>query len=539
MRSCFYFSQARELPGVVNKDGVDTLLMNLLIDLDAAEQASAFAAVPNAVRPELVAERLQSAGWRHALATLWAAAGHAEPALQIWRELADSSTTSTSTSFPSQQSSRERTEAIEGAAGLLKSTRACPAPLVLTYLPWLLSISPGNASQVLIARQDLAASQVLPMLPIGQETRWRYLTHLIDSQPETIILSHQDASELHTELAMSLIAAIFQAAPQLQRREARREAVARHPTAPLPSSTPSLASQVSVAALVSGGRYPDPDTAIDSTEALRFRLRVHLERSQLLQENSKVLDALQGSALLEESALIHWRMGNHSATLRLLAVTLRDVGAAVCYASAFLPESDHRSLLHLLLRPGDGEEPRWEDACRVVAVLGSSLDPLEVVRAAPEDMPMPVAVALMAPLIRERMHRRRHGQMNAGLQKARAAGGVVRQTAAEELNVVIDEGRACPDCHLRLGGKVFVVVQKDDNPEQHLIDKKHRNRYTAVTNRISIHGNGGLDMSVPGKPLGNSQMQGQQGQRHEPVVLCLSCWNKRGPHNDATSSAAS
>ena len=496
---------------MLHKDGVDTLLMHLLIDLEAKQEAAAFAAVPNAVRPALVSDRLNDAGWRHALATLWAATGHAEPALQIWRELADSSTLSSS-----REDSQERVEAIEGAVGLLKNPKSCPAPLAISYLPWLLSTSPSDASQALIARVDLSPDQILPLLPMGEETRWRYLMHLVESGTSATSLETSHAqvistSALHTEFAISLIAAIFEASPRLQRREGHRsDALVRHSTTPLAAATLLPPSQISVAALVSGGRVPDPDIAADFVEALRFRLRLHLEKSQFLEDNAKILDALQGSALLEESAVVHWRMKDHHATLRILAVTLRDVGAAVCYASAFLPESDHRLLLHLLLRPGGGEQPRWEDACRVVAVLGSSLDPLEVVRAAPEDMPMPIAVALVAPLLRERMHRRRHGQMTTGLQKAKAAAEVARQNAAEEQNVVIDEDKACPDCHLRIGGKVFVIVHHQLKDGDQLSKQINRN-----TDRV-VHGNGSI-----------SHDRGKHGTQQSPIVVCLSCWNKR------------
>jgi Vacuolar sorting protein 39 domain 2 len=559
-----YLFRARVLPEVWNLDGVDTLLMHLLIDLNAAQEAAAFAAVvPHAIRPEFVAKRLENAGWKHALATLWAATGHAEPALKIWKELSDIPTltqnnttdSTTNTNSTDELALRERKEAIQGVTTLLHSKSTClDISLVLSYIPWLLHVSPSDASHVLSSRDDLKSEDILPLLPLGEETRWRYLEHLVNLET-TSSLEETETTEtfggehsLHTDLAEALIAAIFKAAPGLKEefksdnsnsddgrdgsQQQRNAVVARHRSVlpmvlPQPihnnnttntnitttTSTP-LPPPLSVAALVSGMRPPNPEDAADPIESLRYRLRSHIETSTKI-NYSKILSTLKNSSLLEEEAVVHWRRGDHKAVLRVLAVALRDVNAAVCYASVYLPPEDHRMLLHLLLNPeeqegsndddssstrqsssiGNRQEPRWEDACRVVALLGSTLDSLEVVRAAPEGMPMPAAVALMAPLLRERVHRRRQGQLTAALRRSQAAAGAMSLASVEEQHVVVDEGRACPDCHLRLGGKVFVVVQ-----QQH---------------------------EEGGRKGGGKLPKQQQRQAPQPKSFCLSCWNKR------------
>ncbi len=475
-------------------DGVDTLLLHLLIDLDAAPEAAAFAAVPHRVRAADVAPRLQEAGWNHALATLWAAAGCAEPALAIWRELADAG--------PGQGAAeRERGEAVAGAAALLRDAAACPADLALAYLPWLLAASPTDTAGVLEAREDLAPAVVLPLLPPGGEARWRYLAHLVAA---TLPEGQEPDPLVHTELAQALIAAALAALDG-----SRGGAVARRLTAPLPAGPPS--APVSVANLVSGGRTPSPETATGSAEALRFRLRTHLETSSVA-DFSAILTDLEGTPLLEESVIAHWRLGHHTQALRLLVLALRDVGAAVTYTAAFLPPTEHRTLLQMLLNPGEngenGEEsePRWDDACRAAALLGASLDPLEVVAAAPEGMPMAAAVELVAPLLRERLHRRRSGQVAAALQRGRAAAGAAELARAKAHRVVIDEGRACPDCHLRLGGKVFVVLQDEGSEERE-----------------------------GGASVGSSSKKPAAAPT-EPKVLCLSCWNKRSGGRQAVAA---
>ena len=64
------------------------------------------------------------------------------------------------------------------------------------------------------------------------------------------------------------------------------------------------------------------------------------------------------------------QMGDHLSALRLLALTLRDIAAAEAYATAHLPAAEYRTLLQLVLHPGPGVEPLYEDACDLITALG-------------------------------------------------------------------------------------------------------------------------------------------------------------------------
>lgn len=79
-------SQAREKPGVEDAAGVDALILHLLTDLGAAQEASQFAGRPGC-RAEVkhMRERLSTAGQEAALAHLAASCGHSQEALQLWR----------------------------------------------------------------------------------------------------------------------------------------------------------------------------------------------------------------------------------------------------------------------------------------------------------------------------------------------------------------------------------------------------------------------------------------------------------------------
>jgi len=468
------FLQARQLPGTITLDGVDSLLLHLLLDLGATTQVNAFASIPNAVHVEAVAQRLEAAGLRHALATLWASKGEAGPALTIWRELAETAgdsidsgdrAGSASASGPSHQ----QREVIEGAAALLKDSALCPSHLVLTHLPWLLVQGPASAHAVLVAREDLKPDDILPFLPRGQDARWRYLELLVAT-------GRSSDPAVHTELALALIDAIIRGRKLSPEGEHQRaQAVPTHCGGPVPMHL--MRSGLSVAALVSGRADPNPEATPDPALALRLSLRRHLQGSRLW-DRSQVRDALSDTALHEEAAVAAAGAGDHDAVLRVLGITLGDVEGAVAYASAVLPPEEHPKLLQMMLMPGKGEAPRWDAAVHIVAALGTSLNAVEVVDSLPDVMPVEAALPLLAPLVRDKLHRRRSGQLLSGLRRSQLAARCAVRAKAEQGQVVVDVGRACLDCHLRIGGKVFVAEPRADDES-------------------------------------------------EPRVVCLNCWNRR------------
>ena len=71
--------------GVQLLDGIDTLLVQLLVQLGDAAQLSAFAAGRSRAAVEQVAGPLRDARRFHALALLHAARGEPEQALELWR----------------------------------------------------------------------------------------------------------------------------------------------------------------------------------------------------------------------------------------------------------------------------------------------------------------------------------------------------------------------------------------------------------------------------------------------------------------------
>lgn len=508
-----YLLRARELPGIVHLDGIDTLLMHLFIDLRMHEQAAAFASMPNKVVLESVAPRLEQLGWHHSRATLTAARGHVPEALAIWKHIICSE------QEDERHSPLEEWELKEARSSILSQlsdASSCSPSLALEYLPWALETFSEEVGKVLSSRRDFEPSVVLPLLKEGSTARWQYLSHLIE-------VEGMNDPYIHTMFALDLIKSIFSLKPSLQYplpvhssqpsklskdhgegtgddqpTPANGDAILVRRTTPIALvQSPNL----SISHLVS---YDDNDDdgkledklMIDNVHRLRLKLRNHLEISSLWDEE-KVFSLIQHSSLYEETVVVAWKTGDHRLALRILAMTLRDVGAAIQYASAYLAPEQHVDLLHMLLRPEDGSTPRWEDACCVVSAMGEALDPVEVLKVVPDSMPMPAVLHLVSPMLRERVHRRRSGQMTVAMLKCRAVKSSRNLVSVHSLSVIVNEQSTCSDCHLRIGGKVFVVL-----PTKSISEAAHK----AITNN-------------------NSHLGGE-----EITILCFSCWNKRNRH---------
>ncbi|KAL4433059.1 hypothetical protein ABPG77_006486 [Micractinium sp. CCAP 211/92] len=577
-----YLFRVRMLDGVACLPGVDTLLLHLLADLGDARQVAAFAAVPNQVDVPSVEPRLQAEGWHHALATLYAARpGGAPLALHIWRQVADGQLAAPAS--PGVQAA-ERREALESAAVLLRDPAACPEATLVAYIPWLLAASQPAALEVLTAR-SLTPAAVLPLLPPESDVRWQYLAHLVEAAeqqqgwaagaagrttagqpgaagPATPAAAAADPA-IHTELATQLAAAILRAEPELRSAALRpgSGSLAAKDSCANPTRRPGSAGggrrrshRTSTAALVSGGSL-EPWPGATPAQAMRLRLRSHLQRSNLYDAGT-VLRSLQGTGLQEELVVLYSKMGDHMAALRTLALTLHDVAAAEAYARAHLAPPDYRALLHLVLEPGPGREPCWDDACYLITALGDHLDPQEVLQALPAGMPLASAAAVLAPMLADRLHRRRRGALVKNLHRARLAGATGALCDAQAQHVTVGADRACPHCHLRLGGKVFVVLQPGVTPggangrtlggATEAAGGAAASTAAAASGDQAASGAGeaeeGPALQPPGEdPIAAAARRLKQAAAggQEPQVLCYACYRRlSGPAGAALQPAA-
>lgn len=128
-------------------------------------------------------------------------------------------------------------------------------------------------------------------------------------------------------------------------------------------------------------------------ESLRAGLQHHLNVSALY-DVRHVLAAVRGGALALEQVIMyrkvcvafcnHWRhtiqclppffflqLGEHAAALRILALQLDDLDAAERYCRQHAGQDGYAVLMDMLLAPGQGHEPRLEQACRLLTAQGT------------------------------------------------------------------------------------------------------------------------------------------------------------------------
>lgn len=450
------------------RDGLDELLMHLLVDLGARDQAAAFASLPSNRAPlEGVERRLLRRGWDDVLATLCAHRGQARRALAIFRRDPGAG------------------EAARTAADLLLDAEACPPALVLEALPWLLGTSAADAMRVLRGRRaDLDPDRVLPLLAPGGALRWRFLALVLgleapadgrgawgvlrgpgrgpgvtSDDAEATATEDDDlddsaaAAELRTQLVIELFERLASLVDSLKGTSAT-ELLDR-------SSSPS--EQLEVRGLL--GNILPSRAQLDAARVLdtaRFTDHVDRERVELFR-----------------------RAGRHDDALRTLGQRLRDVPGMAAYARAHIERPRWGELVSILLDGADSAEdssPRSEEplqlsppreqatdshappsapsarlraAARLVLIL--ELDPKIYLDALPSGMALGEAAPLLDPLLCGRTHERRAAALRRAVLAARLASLVARRAALERGRVTVGDDTVCAECGLRTAERVFAM----------------------------------------------------------------------------------
>jgi len=524
-----YLFRVRIRTGIDCVEGIDTLLFCLFAELEAEEQATAFAALPNCANIEILQDSLEYKGWWHALATLLAVQGSSEEALQVWKHVLLSSTVSMNDdedSDASKKRRRRRQEALDSTVQLLQTTIR-PGddnlPLLLGHLSWLFQVDVQSALRAVATATSVPPQALLSdetALPPGSEARWQYLHYVITVQGST------DAS-LHTSLALELIDAVVNTVTAHAEEEGKGGGgegennnqpivVVSKPRQQIPIHTNHTTNNNKPGFSIKE-RYKATTTDPSSIVTMRSVLLHHLETSPLFdattvmdhlkkQTNDKTSSSSSSKTLLfcEERAAVCAKMGDHDAALILLALYLRDVAAAEAYARTHLPPAQHSKLLDLLLNPAGvvdsgviasvtdsdtattatttttttastaliQKDPLWEDACWLISVLGDAVDALALLKALPPSMPLTTAENIVIPMLQDRIHRKRMSQMMKAMHTAKLNSVMLTKVKAERRidnctdgnnrggggGLVVDDDKACMECHLRLGGRVFVVL---------------------------------------------------------------------------------
>jgi len=204
---------------------------------------------------------------------------------------------------------------------------------------------------------------------------------------------------------------------------------------------------------------------------LRSALLLHLHQSQLY-DAAITLTALGDSPLHWERVLLYQRLGQHGEALRVLALVLGDVDACIAYCKQQQQQQQQQHpgqsqgqgwsaqqvwmlLLEIMLRPGDGHEPRYGAAVRVLHAEGGSLSPLQVLQALPDDMPLHLASQTLSGMLASVLHRKRHTQVVRGLTRGQNLAARAHLVELSSQHVLVGDDTVCRGCHRLLGDKVF------------------------------------------------------------------------------------
>eukprot|EP00798_Chlamydomonas_sp_ICE-L_P020264 gene20264-27018_t len=442
---------------------------------------------------------MEGAGRWHALALFRAARCHGQEALHIWEGLASGQlqeTPCSSGAVAEAGSSREAALQVYAAAAAetmcqppltADSAASCsvPTPLLLSTLPWLLSISPRHALAVICSSrgEELALEEVLALLVNRtDDLRWQFLHHLVYQKEDLASETMASSSGVEAEAKASPQAGSQAkppgtALPQAQSSQAKPPGTAHSQaqsrqrgsgSGQLGSSGALVALQgdFEKVALAAGNEDGDfekvtlaagnEDVSWNETPEARLKglhavMMAHLLQSQgynssivleaansddatssaLCKERVQVYSrmgehvlALQAassddatsSALCKERVQLYSRMGEHVLALQVLALELLDVDSAVTYCRQH--SGKWMMLLELLLRPGKGLEPMYSAAVKVLHAEGATLNPIQVLQALPDNMPLHIACNTLTSMMSSTMHQHRKGQVVKNLHRA-------------------------------------------------------------------------------------------------------------------------
>ena len=73
---------------------------------------------------------------------------------------------------------------------------------------------------------------------------------------------------------------------------------------------------------------------------------------------------------------------------------------------------------------------------RILAAREADLDPLQLLNALPETMPLPLAAGTIERMLKERLHRKRAGQAARGLARALESAAAIQRAAGRRQFVV-------------------------------------------------------------------------------------------------------
>lgn len=402
-----YFLRLRDVEDILLPDCLDTLLVHLFLDLAESERLESLVKIQNHTLISEVEKKLNEYGKIHALALLKESHKEYCAAVELWVDLVKGNRVEMKAdqghfarSLDNGKSTLE-VVVVEVARVLQKASSNSEA--VKRFLPWLMDNSVDDSLTVL-NHLAIPVEQVMHTCQsVRSEFRWRYLDYIVNEKSSM-------NPNYHTEYALALV--------DLIEGETAREG------------------------------------SLDG-ESIRPQLLAFLEGSEFYNAQG-VLSRLRKTELWPEQVIINGKIGNHKESLRILTFVLKETEGAVAYCERLGTQEGYLLLLDMFLNPMEGP-PLYKEAVRLLGSKGASLNPQNVLDALSPDMPLPLAYETLVRMLRERMHRKRSGQILKGIAKAHELSIAQERVLSLSEHIEINEDRACRVCHSRIGTKVFGV----------------------------------------------------------------------------------
>lgn len=419
-----YLFRVREFPGISKREGIDTLILHLLIDLDMKDAAVAFLSAPNHAVPKDLANRLESQKWRQPLALLCKNdPEYLEKAISLWKSLCE-------------EGGEDREEALGQIQLTLSDASICRPELVMEHVPWLLDNGyQSSALEIIHSRPDMPVDGVLKILP-DVFLKCQYLQIAISGG------ENRTNSYVHTELALALIQIIIkyktdQKIPEfsdaIKTLDDLTEANNRSPATFVARSFQNM---------------PKPHTM----------LHQHLVRHAQYIDIDFIFGELS-ETMIHEKAIIAATQNDHDEVIRILVNSCSNIPAAIEYIKAFIPSEHQQDMLmnHILncnlVQPWDiaGQLIASFDTCTIVAS--------NIVDRMPDGMELCNGEQALTRIMQSIIHRRREKEMKRALLRRRLFSMKTATKDWEQANPCnISEQSSCKQCSLKIGNTACVQV---------------------------------------------------------------------------------
>lgn len=436
----------REFPGVLNKDGIDTLILHLLIDSDRQDRAIAFSTVSNDIIAELVIDRLKEKRWFHCLAQILSnKPGYSRDAVYYWKQAIDNLTLI---------KDEDESGNLDGLKRLLVSKDLTTAAEVLEALKWLVEWNSNAALGVIKTRPDVSTDAILEMCPEG-DFRWQYLQ----------LATQDDANKqnefMHTELVKSLATSVEKEIEMCINKGHRLDETQTPLQGSFADETHCDDSPSSFIAHIldqASTKWLHEDFI--RLKELRRLLRWHIIQSPCIDLEAAKQYLSKASGLKEEVAIIACIQGEYKKMTTMLVGDLDGGSVAIQFAKRYLNHKDHLELLDLLLEQVQTQgRGNWEVVGHFMASLGDSVDIENTINSISGDTSLAGMDMLLQIIFHHIIHSKRQGEVVKSLHLSRLHSLMEKLQQLKAKKIIIDDTVCCSICHLRIGQKVFVVKE--------------------------------------------------------------------------------